>query len=36
MLSNSFGDCVDVTLIDERDAFVFGYSKLDVDGWCVW
>src|SRR6266545_2679658 len=30
MLSEEFGDDVDVTLIDENDAFVFGYSKLDV------
>ena len=29
-------DCVDVTLIDKSDAFVFGYSKLDVNGGCVW
>ena len=36
MLSNSFGDRVDVTLIDKSDAFVFGYSKLDVTGGCVW
>jgi len=30
MLSAEFGDDVDVTLIDKNDAFVFGYSKLDV------
>ena len=30
MLSEAFGDEVDVTLIDQSDAFVFGYSKLDV------
>ena len=30
MLSDEFGDDVDVTLIDKNDAFVFGYSKLDV------
>ena len=30
MLSEAFGDDVDVTLIDKNDAFVFGYSKLDV------
>src|SRR6266581_8301848 len=30
MLSDAFGDGVDVTLIDKSDAFVFGYSKLDV------
>ena len=30
MLSEAFGDDVDVTLIDKSDAFVFGYSKLDV------
>ncbi|MGZ8707124.1 MAG: NAD(P)/FAD-dependent oxidoreductase [Gaiellaceae bacterium] len=29
-LSEAFGDGVDVTLIDKSDAFVFGYSKLDV------
>ena len=29
-LSEVFGDDVDVTLIDKSDAFVFGYSKLDV------
>ena len=30
MLSEAFGDDVDVTLIDKSDAFVFGFSKLDV------
>ena len=30
MLSEALGDEVDVTLIDQNDAFVFGYSKLDV------
>jgi sulfide:quinone oxidoreductase len=30
MLSEALGDDVDVTLIDQNDAFVFGYSKLDV------
>jgi len=29
-LSEELGDEVDVTLIDANDAFVFGYSKLDV------
>ena len=29
-LSEALGDAVDVTLIDKSDAFVFGYSKLDV------
>ena len=29
-LSEELGDDVDVTLIDRNDAFVFGYSKLDV------
>ncbi len=29
-LSESFGDDVDVVLIDQSDAFVFGFSKLDV------
>jgi sulfide:quinone oxidoreductase len=30
VLSEALGDEVDVTLIDQHDAFVFGYSKLDV------
>ena len=30
LLSESLGDQADVTLIDKSDAFVFGYSKLDV------
>jgi sulfide:quinone oxidoreductase len=29
-LSEAFADGVDVTIIDQADAFVFGYSKLDV------
>src|SRR6185312_3268392 len=29
-MSEALGDDVDVTLIDKNDAFVFGYSKLDV------
>jgi sulfide:quinone oxidoreductase len=29
-LSEEFGDDVDVVLIDQNDAFVFGFSKLDV------
>ncbi|MEX0651244.1 MAG: FAD-dependent oxidoreductase [Actinomycetota bacterium] len=29
-LSEKLGDQVDITLIDRADAFVFGYSKLDV------
>ena len=29
-LSEALGHDVDVTLIDKNDAFVFGYSKLDV------
>jgi len=29
-LSDEFGDDVDITLIDKSDAFVFGFSKLDV------
>ena len=29
-LSEELGDEVDVTLIDRADAFVFGFSKLDV------
>src|SRR3978361_605567 len=30
MLSDALGDDVQVTLIDKKDAFVFGFSKLDV------
>lgn len=30
MLSHELGDDIDVTLIDKNDAFVFGFSKLDV------
>ncbi len=30
MLSEAFGDGIDVTLIDKSDAFYFGFSKLDV------
>src|ERR1043166_2726793 len=30
MLSEAFGDGVDVTLIDKSDSFYFGFSKLDV------
>jgi sulfide:quinone oxidoreductase len=30
MLSEAVGDDVDIVLIDKSDAFVFGYSKLDV------
>ncbi len=30
LLSDSMGDQAEVTLIDKSDAFVFGYSKLDV------
>src|SRR6266496_6536662 len=30
ILSDAFADDLDVTLIDKNDAFVFGYSKLDV------
>src|SRR4051794_39043778 len=30
MLSRALGDDVGLTLIDKSDAFVFGYSKLDV------
>jgi Pyridine nucleotide-disulphide oxidoreductase len=30
ILSEELGESVDVTLIDRSDAFVFGYSKLDV------
>ncbi|MGZ5333707.1 MAG: FAD-dependent oxidoreductase, partial [Solirubrobacterales bacterium] len=30
ILSEALGDGAEVTLIDKNDAFVFGYSKLDV------
>lgn len=30
LLSEAFGDRVDVTLIDSSEAFMFGYSKLDI------
>ena len=30
LLSESFGDSIEVTLIDKSDSFLFGYSKLDV------
>lgn len=30
MLSEALGDRLDITLIDKNDAFVFGFSKLDV------
>jgi sulfide:quinone oxidoreductase len=30
LLSQALGESADVTLIDKNDAFVFGYSKLDV------
>ncbi len=30
MLSEAFGDGIEVTLIDQGEAFVFGFSKLDV------
>ena len=30
MLSEAFGDDIEVTLIDQGDAFYFGFSKLDV------
>src|SRR6478736_8623612 len=29
-LSEEFGDEIDLVLIDQSDAFVFGFSKLDV------
>jgi sulfide:quinone oxidoreductase len=29
-LSETFGDDIDVTLIDKSDTFMFGYSKLDI------
>jgi sulfide:quinone oxidoreductase len=30
MLSEAFGDAIEVTLIDQSEAFYFGFSKLDV------
>src|SRR5215813_14474972 len=30
LLSESFGDAVELTLIDKSDHFMFGFSKLDV------
>src|SRR5262245_14209586 len=30
LLSDAFGDAIDVVLVDRADAFVFGFSKLDV------
>lgn len=30
MLSEQFGDDIEITLIDKADSFVFGFSKLDV------
>ena len=30
ILSDAFGDAVDIVLVDKGDAFVFGFSKLDV------
>ena len=30
MLSEAFGDDIEVTLIDKGDSFYFGFSKLDV------
>jgi sulfide:quinone oxidoreductase len=30
MLSEAFGDDIEVTLIDQSDGFYFGFSKLDV------
>src|SRR5215470_12314571 len=30
MLSETFGDDLEVTLIDKNDSFYFGFSKLDV------
>ena len=30
ILSETFGDAIDLTLIDQSEAFVFGFSKLDV------
>ena len=30
ILSDAFGDAIDIVLIDKGDTFVFGFSKLDV------
>ena len=30
ILSDAFGDAIDIVLIDKDDSFVFGFSKLDV------
>jgi sulfide:quinone oxidoreductase len=30
ILSEAFGDAIDITLVDKGEAFVFGFSKLDV------
>jgi sulfide:quinone oxidoreductase len=30
MLSEAFGEAIDIVLVDKADAFVFGFSKLDV------
>ena len=30
ILSDAFGDAIEIVLIDKNDAFVFGFSKLDV------
>ena len=30
ILSEAFGETIEATLIDKRDAFIFGYAKLDV------
>jgi len=30
ILSDAFGDAIDIVLIDKNDTFVFGFSKLDV------
>ena len=30
ILSEAFGEAIEVTLIDKGDAFIFGYAKLDV------
>ena len=30
ILSDAFGDAIDIVLIDKNDTFAFGFSKLDV------
>jgi len=34
ILSDAFGDAIDIVLIDKNDTFAFGFSKLDVRFGC--